>query len=301
MSTKNLTPTIPRSSLRAGAQMAPAAPMPGGEAPEVAGASPTTNPTTAEPAQATAESTSAYVTHQTGTPPEPIKGDLTPASSSAKEIVTVPHGPELAQSTEAAQFAELRERLQRGEEERAELRKHVERLYGEKIEELAEKNKITEAIRAETTQIVLASLQETVMGAIRAIAPELVQSATTGLLDPVCAAVWPLVEARLAETAGSAQKIIDTIKRSDFPILDPGAAPASAARPFPVVTFVQKRKHVQFAPYALSTGEISLRLNYDPAVGGSSEILIPDVGAKLVAFGYTVEIPDGFVRCLQSS
>lgn len=63
----------------------------------------------------------------------------------------------------------------------------------------------------------------------------------------------------------------------------------------PVVKFWQIRKNLEFPPKCLPNGDIALYHNYNPDETTSSEISIGSTGARVVDFGFRVEIPSGWI------
>lgn len=128
--------------------------------------------------------------------------------------------------------------------------------------------------------------------------------ADPALVNAVCAAVWPHV---LGHVGGMIdQRVAEGVARLSPPIvLRDGAKGAKivdgpltlpdVASVIPRVRFTQIRKHLEFPPVALPDGDISLRLNHDPAMPNSGEVTIPDHGEKLISFGYGVSIPPGWI------
>lgn len=125
------------------------------------------------------------------------------------------------------------------------------------------------------------------------------------LVNVVCAAVWPHV---LGHVGGMIdQRVAEGIARLSPPIAlrempaglklahDGPLTLPDVATVIPRVRFTQIRKHLEFPPVALPDGDISLRLNHDPAMPNSGEVTIPDHGEKVISFGYGVSIPPGWI------
>lgn len=125
------------------------------------------------------------------------------------------------------------------------------------------------------------------------------------LVNAICAAVWPHV---LGHVGGMIdQRVAEGIARVSPPIMlrempagvklahDGPLTLPDVASVIPRVRFTQIRKHLEFPPVALPDGDISLRLNHDPAMPNSGEVTIPDHGEKLISFGYGVSIPPGWI------
>lgn len=315
MSTRS-QPTI-RASVRPGAAMQPAAPMPGGAALEVAGAGPVQPPaapalaaTAPQPGVALsldlptddAGQPSAYTTVNTQDAASAGLGTAGPTPSAERdqaEQAEVDRGAEQTEQATATHGA-TNPLDQKWDQAWASTEATLRQIVSDALAPLASQ---VAALSHGADGLVAAAVRglDLTKHVDAAVAAQLASLNA----DAICAALWPHVNAHVAEklvgplasladALGKASMIVEAGELLLHPVQTTVVRPDGTTEQVPVVEFRQSRKHVQFTPVPLPGGDVALRLNYDPAQINSAEIRIPDSGSKLVGFGYGVRVPPGW-------